>query len=268
MCPEVRTISSLRSHSPFPPWERRAQEGEATRSRAVGIRGVATLYLPLCHAACPRGCILPLSPSLPSPQPHWEELGFSGLHSAALWGTPDFTLSPSEHRLHSCSVPALQKRGALPGPAPGVSEWKHEASGGVVVGLHAARGGVLCGPISSPTVWALPFILQGTGRLRQGAKGSHHSREGGRKRGSRLSQGRPPPSGPWATGQGCAGGRGREDREERERGRENPDMGARPAMAGGEKARAWRAVVLGAGPSVRSKPSAAHCRGLEIAARR
>lgn len=188
-------------------------------------------------------------PSLPSPQPHWEELGFSGLHSAALRGTPDFTLSPSEHRLHSCSVPALQKRGALPGPAPGVSEWKHEASGGVVVGLRAARGGVLCGPISSPTVWALPFILQGTGRLRQGAKGSHHSREGGRKRGSRLSQGRPPPSGPWAMGQGCAGGRGREDREERERGRENPDMGARPAMAGGERARAWRAVVLGAGPS-------------------
>lgn len=130
-----------------------------------------------------------------------------------------------------------------------MSEWKHEASGGVVVGLHAARGGVLCGPISSPTVWALPFILQGTGRLRQGAKGSHHSREGGRKRGSRLSQGRPPPSGPWVTGQGCAGGRGREDREERERGQENPDMGARPAMAGGERARAWRAVVLGAGPS-------------------
>lgn len=146
-------------------------------------------------------------------------------------------------------MPALQKRGALPGPAPGVSEWKHEASGGVVVGLRAARGGVLCRLISSPTVWALPFILQGTGRLRQGAKGSHHSREGGRKRGSRLSQGRPPPSGPWATGQGCAGGRGREDREERERGQENPDMGARPAMAGGERARAWRAVVLGAGPS-------------------
>lgn len=54
----------------------------------------------------------------------------------------------------------------------------------------------------------------------------------------------------WPVGdQGCAGGRGREDREERESGRENPDVGARPAMAGGERARAWRAVVLGAGAS-------------------
>lgn len=201
-------------------------------------------------------------PSLPSPQPHWEELGFSGLHSAALRGTPDFTLSPSEHRLHSCSVPALQKRGALPGPAPGVSEWKHEASGGVVVGLHAARGGVLCGPISSPTVWALPFILQGTGRLRQGAKGSHHSREGGRKRGSRLSQGRPPPSGPWVRwweGQGGPGGTGEGAGKPRHGGQTGDGRRRESARLAGR--RSGRRAV-------RSKPSAAHCRGLEIAARR